>query len=89
MSIAFHLKIILWLYFADYVVIVNQNHSPIILLVLFFSIKHFAELYSAKLGFKAEVLLKTLWGDFFLENKTKRIRKGAQVSQSVLGALSL
>ncbi|XP_013413557.1 elongation factor-like GTPase 1 isoform X1 [Lingula anatina] len=43
-----------------------------------FSIGHFAELYSVKLGINAGVLKKTLWGDFYLDTKQKRIRKGAQ-----------
>jgi len=33
---------------------------------------------SNKLGVKADVLKKTLWGDFYLHPKTKRIMKGAQ-----------
>ncbi|XP_011339302.1 elongation factor-like GTPase 1 isoform X2 [Ooceraea biroi] len=43
-----------------------------------FSIKEFAKIYSNKLGFSERVLCKTLWGDFYLNNKTKRIMKGAQ-----------
>ncbi|KAK2178328.1 hypothetical protein NP493_547g01002 [Ridgeia piscesae] len=43
-----------------------------------FRIKEFAELYAAKLKLKSDVLHKTLWGDFYLENKTKHIKKGAQ-----------
>jgi len=33
---------------------------------------------SKKLGIKTDVLKKTLWGDFYLHTKTKRIMKGAQ-----------
>jgi len=44
-----------------------------------FSINHFAQLYAKKLGIKANVLEKTLWGDYFLNAKSKRIFKGAQV----------
>lgn len=33
---------------------------------------------SNKLGVNVEVLKKTLWGDFYLHSKTKRIMKGAQ-----------
>ncbi|XP_048583443.1 elongation factor-like GTPase 1 isoform X2 [Nematostella vectensis] len=44
-----------------------------------FSIKDFANLYSKKLGLKAEILQKTLWGDFYLDSKTKRIFKKAQL----------
>ena len=43
-------------------------------------IKNFADIYSAKLGFKREILVETLWGDYFLNAKTKRIMKDAQVS---------
>jgi ribosome assembly protein 1 len=43
-----------------------------------FSIEHFAHLYSQKLGFKLDVLRKTLWGDYYINSKTKRILKGAQ-----------
>ena len=30
-------------------------------------------MYAQKLGVKAEVLLKTLWGEFYLNPKTKKI----------------
>lgn len=43
-----------------------------------FSIETFANLVSNKLGVKVDVLKKTLWGDFYLQSKTKRIMKGAQ-----------
>lgn len=43
-----------------------------------FSIKEFARIYSNKLGFSENILCKTLWGDFYINNKTKRIMKGAQ-----------
>ncbi|KYN37334.1 Elongation factor Tu GTP-binding domain-containing protein 1 [Trachymyrmex septentrionalis] len=43
-----------------------------------FGIKEFAKIYSNKLGFNEKVLRKTLWGDFYINNKTKRIMKGAQ-----------
>uniref|UniRef100_A0A8C2YVW1 Elongation factor-like 1 n=1 Tax=Cyclopterus lumpus TaxID=8103 RepID=A0A8C2YVW1_CYCLU len=43
-----------------------------------FSIQQFAQIYSQKMGIKAEVLLKTLWGDFYLNAKAKKIMKGAQ-----------
>ncbi|XP_032671587.1 elongation factor-like GTPase 1 [Odontomachus brunneus] len=43
-----------------------------------FSIKEFAKIYAKKLGFSEKVLCKTLWGDFYINNKTKRIMKGAQ-----------
>lgn len=43
-----------------------------------FGIKEFAKIYAIKLGFSEKVLSKTLWGDFYINNKTKRIMKGAQ-----------
>uniref|UniRef100_T1JFT1 Ribosome assembly protein 1 n=1 Tax=Strigamia maritima TaxID=126957 RepID=T1JFT1_STRMM len=43
-----------------------------------FGISHFAQMYTEKLGIKESVLLKTLWGDYYLNAKTKRIVKGAQ-----------
>jgi len=44
-------------------------------------IHHFADLYAKKLSVKREVLMKTLWGDFYFDKKTKRVFKGAQVRQ--------
>ncbi|KAJ0056722.1 hypothetical protein NL108_012665 [Boleophthalmus pectinirostris] len=44
-----------------------------------FSIQQFAKIYSERLGVRAEVLQKTLWGDFYLNAKAKKIMKGAQV----------
>lgn len=32
------------------------------------------------MGIKEEVLLKTLWGDFYVDAKAKKIMKGAQVT---------
>ncbi|XP_015437220.1 PREDICTED: LOW QUALITY PROTEIN: elongation factor Tu GTP-binding domain-containing protein 1 [Dufourea novaeangliae] len=43
-----------------------------------FGVKDFAKIFSAKLGFSEAVLLRTLWGDFYVNTKTKRIMKGAQ-----------
>ena len=43
-----------------------------------FSIKDFAKLYSQKLGMNEKLLNKTLWGDYYLNSKTKKILKGAQ-----------
>ena len=34
------------------------------------------------MGIKSEVLLKTLWGDFYLNAKAKKIMKGAQVDRA-------
>ncbi|VDI73619.1 ribosome assembly protein 1 [Mytilus galloprovincialis] len=43
-----------------------------------FTCGQFAKLFSKKTGINKDVLLKTLWGDYFLNSKTKRIMKGAQ-----------
>ncbi|KAJ6219779.1 hypothetical protein RDWZM_005591 [Blomia tropicalis] len=44
-----------------------------------FTIADFATVLSkSKLGFSANVLKKTLWGDYYLNVKEKRIQKGAQ-----------
>jgi ribosome assembly protein 1 len=41
-------------------------------------VNDFAEMYSKKIGIRSDVLIKTLWGDYYLHTKTKRIMKGAQ-----------
>lgn len=38
-----------------------------------FTIKQFAVIYERKLGIKGTVLEKVLWGDFYLDPKTKRV----------------
>ena len=43
-----------------------------------YRVDDFAELYSKKIGIRSEVLIKTLWGDYYLQTKTRRIMKGAQ-----------
>ncbi|XP_071867883.1 elongation factor-like GTPase 1 isoform X2 [Bombus fervidus] len=43
-----------------------------------FGVKEFANIFSAKLGFSEKVLSKTLWGDYYVNSKTKRIMRGAQ-----------
>ncbi|XP_063981868.1 elongation factor-like GTPase 1 [Diachasmimorpha longicaudata] len=43
-----------------------------------FQISNFAKMFSEKLGFSEKVLLKTLWGDYYLNMKAKKIVKGAQ-----------
>ncbi|XP_045511876.1 elongation factor-like GTPase 1 isoform X2 [Pieris brassicae] len=43
-----------------------------------FTTHTFAKLFSDKLGVKEELLKKVLWGDFYLNSKTKRFMKGAQ-----------
>ena len=42
------------------------------------SISDFAEIYSKKLKVKESVLMKTLWGNYYLNTKKKRIMRGAQ-----------
>ena len=34
-------------------------------------------MYQRKMGIRRSVLLKTLWGDYYLNNKAKQISKGA------------
>lgn len=46
---------------------------------MFGSIQQFASIYSEKMGIDPELLLKSLWGDFYLNAKAKKIVKGAQV----------
>ena len=43
-----------------------------------FDLSTFARIYSQRLGFSEAVLRKTLWGDFYVNSKTKRILRGAQ-----------
>lgn len=38
-----------------------------------FRVGNFAQLYSAKLGFKEANLKRVLWGDFYLDSKTKKV----------------
>ncbi|KAF8421095.1 P-loop containing nucleoside triphosphate hydrolase protein [Tirmania nivea] len=38
-----------------------------------FTVKQFASIYERKLGFKRTVLEKVLWGDFYLDPKTRRV----------------
>ncbi|XP_006142720.1 elongation factor-like GTPase 1 isoform X2 [Tupaia chinensis] len=40
-----------------------------------FGIEQFATIYSQKIGIKKEVLLKTLWGDYYINMKAKKIMK--------------
>ncbi|XP_055411913.1 elongation factor-like GTPase 1 isoform X2 [Bubalus kerabau] len=40
-----------------------------------FGIEHFAKIYSQKTGIRKEVLLKTLWGDYYINTKAKKIMK--------------
>lgn len=43
-----------------------------------FGIREFAKIFAEKLGFSEKVLMKTLWGDYYLNMKLKRILRGAQ-----------
>ncbi|XKL67522.1 hypothetical protein PGB90_003013 [Kerria lacca] len=43
-----------------------------------FTIDNFTEIFSKKLGFSKNVLRKTLWGNYYISMKTKRVMKGAQ-----------
>jgi ribosome assembly protein 1 len=47
-----------------------------------FTINTFAKIYLAKLGFSHKVLSKTLWGDFYLDIKTKKIIPGKKLKSS-------
>lgn len=46
--------------------------------MIFFRVKDFAKIYAEKLKVNEKVLNKTLWGDYYLNSKSKRIMKGAQ-----------
>lgn len=56
-------------------VVVTSNANP----CLSSRIEHFAKIYSQKIGIKKEVLLKTLWGDYYVNMKAKKIMKVDQV----------
>lgn len=49
-----------------------------------FRIDHFAKIYSQKTGIRKEVLLKTLWGDYYRNMKAKKIIKVDQVMWSIV-----
>ncbi len=42
-----------------------------------FDLASFAKIYAQKLGFSERVLTKTLWGDFYVNMKAKKILRGA------------
>uniref|UniRef100_H2YCF4 Ribosome assembly protein 1 n=1 Tax=Ciona savignyi TaxID=51511 RepID=H2YCF4_CIOSA len=44
-----------------------------------FKIQHFSRIFSKKLGIREKILTRTLWGDYYVNTKTKKIMKGAQV----------
>lgn len=39
-------------------------------------------MFAEKLGFNAEILRKTLWGDYYFDPKAKKILKGAYVCKN-------
>ncbi|CAN3367429.1 ribosome assembly protein 1 [Diutina catenulata] len=43
-----------------------------------FNVSTFSKIYAAKLGFSQAVLAKTLWGDFYLDTKNKKIVPGSK-----------
>ncbi|KAK6200093.1 translation elongation factor 2/ribosome biogenesis protein RIA1 [Scheffersomyces amazonensis] len=45
-----------------------------------FTVNTFARIYAAKLGFSHNVLTKTLWGDFYLDMKNKKIIPGKKLT---------
>lgn len=47
-----------------------------------FSINTFARIYLAKLGFSHKALCKTLWGDFYLDMKNKKVIPGSKLKAS-------
>lgn len=47
-----------------------------------FSINTFARIYLTKLGFSHAALSKTLWGEFYLDMKTKKIIQGLKLKPS-------
>jgi len=48
------------------------------------SVSDFATMYAGKLGVKTDLLARTMWGDYFLNSKAKRIFKKAQVRRGSL-----
>lgn len=47
-----------------------------------FSIHTFARIYAAKLGFSHSALSKTLWGEFYLDMKNKKVIPGSKLKAS-------
>uniref|UniRef100_H2YCG0 Ribosome assembly protein 1 n=1 Tax=Ciona savignyi TaxID=51511 RepID=H2YCG0_CIOSA len=48
-----------------------------------FKIQHFSRIFSKKLGIREKILTRTLWGDYYVNTKTKKIMKGAQVRKTL------
>ena len=49
-----------------------------------FTIRQFASLYEKKLGIKRSILEKVLWGDFYLDPKTRRVLNSKHLKGRVL-----
>ena len=49
-----------------------------------FTVRQFASLYEKKLGIKRSVLQKVLWGDFYLDAKSKRVLSGKHLKGRAL-----
>lgn len=47
-------------------------------MILFCRVSDFSKIFAKKLGFSESVLNATLWGDYYINTKLKRIMKGAQ-----------
>uniref|UniRef100_A0A8C1UAK3 Elongation factor-like 1 n=1 Tax=Cyprinus carpio TaxID=7962 RepID=A0A8C1UAK3_CYPCA len=63
----------------NYQLLANNSLKMFSFIIFFYYCIHqFAEMYSQKMGIRSSVLLKTLWGDFYLNAKAKKIMKGAQ-----------
>lgn len=62
-----------------FVIISEMEKKKIMKNFVFGSIQQFASIYSEKMGIDSELLLKSLWGDFYLNAKAKKIVEGAQV----------
>lgn len=50
----------------------------IFFLLFVIRVEDFARIFAEKLGVRQEILNKTLWGDYYLNTKLKRIMKKAQ-----------
>ncbi|KAI3389696.1 hypothetical protein SNEBB_002647 [Seison nebaliae] len=48
-----------------------------------FTMEEFAQFYQDKLKFNRQILHKTLWGDFYIDKKTKKIMKNAHAKKKM------
>ncbi|KAL7676240.1 hypothetical protein ACOME3_002496 [Neoechinorhynchus agilis] len=48
-----------------------------------FTIEHFIQLWSKKMGWSRDVLYKTIWGNYYLDQKTKTIKPKAKEKSKV------